>query len=225
MSIFSRIFRKQALQTPLEAFISLVTPEQSQTTYRSVNDPSLRLPAALSTWVLYLSHRFSSGLREMLSSVGSAMEQNSTFAYDCVSFEAAAFCHYWLMRDMLNEDEEEVGDDKYFECLKAAANITSSLFASKASFSLPAELLMQRSMVYSHEEKFKAIRPQERFAQFLISSFQSGSPEKRTPVGISSSLPLQLAVASYIPIFESTQLAEFKKIARVMYLADQEGAL
>ena len=225
MSIFSKIFHKPAVKTPLEAFIGLVTLEQSQATYHSVKDPSLRLSAALSTWVLYLSHRFSSGLREMLSSVGKPKGQNSTFAYDCVAFEAAAFCHYWLMRDMLNEDEEGVGDEKYFECLKAAANITSSLFCSKTSFSLPAELLMQRSIVYSHEEKFKTIRPQERFAQFLISSFQSGSPKKRTSVGISSSLPLQLAIASYIPIFESTQLAEFKKIARVMYLADQERAL
>lgn len=225
MSIFSKIFRKQAVQTPLEAFIGLVTPEQSQTTYRSVKDPSLRLPAALSTWVLYLSHRFSSGLREMMSSVGKSMGQNSAFAYDCVAFEAAAFCHYWLMRDMLNEDDEEAIDEKYFECLKTAANITASLFVGKTSFVLPPELLLQRSMVYSHEEKFKAIRPQERFAQFLISSFQSGVPEKITAVGISSSLPLQLAVASYIPIFESTQLTEFKKMARVMYLADQEGAL
>ena len=161
----------------------------------------------------------------MLLSVGKSMDKNSTFAYDCVAFEAAAFCHYWLMRDMLNEEEEEIGDEKYLECLKAAANITSSLFSSKTSFSLPAELLMQRSMVYSHEEKFKAIRPQERFAQFLISSFESGSPDKRTPVGISSNLPLQISIASYIPIFESTQLAEFKKIARVTYLADQEGAM
>ena len=221
MSIFSKIFRKQAEKTPLEVFIGAVTPEQSQATYRSVKDPSLRLPAALSTWVLYLSHRFSSGLRELLSPV----EKDSTFAYDCITFEAAAFCHYWLMRDMLDEDKEETEDAKYFKCMKTAANITASLIAEKASFSLPTELLMQRSMAYSHAKKFKSTSPQERFAQFLISSFQSGSPEKRTPVGISSNLSLQLAVASYIPIFESTQLAEFKKVARVMYLADQEGAL
>lgn len=221
MSIFSKIFRKQAEKTPLEAFIGALTPEQSQTTYRSVKDPSLRLPAALSARVLYLSHRFSSSLREMLNSV----EKDSAFAYDCVAFEAAAFCHYYLMRYLLNEEEEENEDEKYLECMKTAANITASLITEKASFSLPTDLLLQRSMEYLHAEKFKSTSPQERFAQFLISSFQSGSPEKRTPVGISSSLPLQLAAASYIPIFESTQLVEFKKVARVTYLADQEGAM
>lgn len=222
MSILSKIFRKQA-RTPLEVFIGAVTLEQSQTTYRSVKDLNLRLPAALSTSVLYLSHRFSSGLLAMLSSV----DRGSIFTYDCVAFEAAAFCHYWLLRDILkeDEDEDEIVDEKYFECLKASTNVTALLFAEKTNFSLPTELLMQRSIAYSHAEKFKAMHPQERFAQFLISSFQSGSPVKRSPIDISTNIALQLAVASYIPIFESTQLNEFRKVARVMYLADQEGVL
>ncbi|MHB1077239.1 hypothetical protein [Thiobacillus sp.] len=221
MSIFSKLFRKPDVQTPLEAFVSTITPEQSQTTYRSVKDESLRLPAALSTWVLYLTHRFSSGLREMLASV----DKKTPFAFDPIAFETAAFCHYWLMRDILNADDDQAEDEIYFECLKASASITSSLLASKTSFALPTELLMQRSMAYSHEEKCKAVRPEDKFAQFLISSFQSGSPATKAAVGISSSLPLQLSIASYIPIFESTQLAEFKTVARAMFLADQEGAL
>ena len=221
MNIFSKLFRKPNVQTPLEAFVSSITPEQSQTTYRSVKDEGLRLPAALSTWVLYLSHRFSSGLREMLASI----DKQTPFAYDSIAFEAAAFCHYWLMRDFLNADDDQTEDEIYFECLKASASITSSLLVSKTSFALSTELLMQRSMAYSYEEKCKAIPPEEKFAQFLVASFQSGSPVKKTAVGISSSLPLQLSVASYIPIFESTRLAEFKKVARVMFLADQEGAL
>jgi len=226
MGIFSKLFRKQVAQTPLETFISTITPEQSQKTYRSVKDPTFRLPAALSTWVLYLAHRFSNGLREMLMSTEKSLGMSNAYSYDCVAFEAAAFCHYWLMREMLNTDEDDEPEDSdYFECLKNSANITSSLLTDKVSFTLPDELLMQRSMAYSYEEKCKAVRPEEKFAQFLISSIQSGSPTTRSPVGISSSLPLQLSVSSYIPIFESTLLAEFKKIARVMFLADQEGAL
>ncbi|MDT4332793.1 hypothetical protein ACQE3E_22880 [Methylomonas sp. MED-D] len=225
MGIFSKLFQKHAVQTPLEAFVSLVTPEQSQATYRSVKDESLRLPAALSTWVLYLAHRFSTGLREMLTSLAKTRGTNSPFAYDAVTFEAAAFCHYWLMREILNADDEEPEDDAYFECLKVSANITSSLLESKTNFDLPTELLLKRSMAYSYDEKYKDVPPEEKFANFLISSFQSGSPTVKSPVGISTSLPLQLSVASYIPIFESAYLAELKKIARVMYLADQEGAL
>ncbi|MCX7097720.1 MAG: hypothetical protein NTV43_07425 [Methylococcales bacterium] len=225
-NFISRLFRKRNERTPLEEFIGIITPEQFPRSYRSVKDPTLRVPAALSTWVLYLSHRFSSGLREMLTSIEKTFKTNSAYPYDCVAFETAAFCHYWLMREFLNTDEDdETEDSDYFECLKISANLTSSLISSKASFAVPEDLLMNRSIAYSHEEKFKAITPEEKFSNFLISSIQSGSPAKRSPVGIQSSLPLQLSLASYIPIFESTQLAEFKKAARVMFLADQEGAL
>ncbi|QOJ22572.1 MAG: hypothetical protein HRU78_02040 [Gammaproteobacteria bacterium] len=226
MDIFSKLFQKRVEKTPLETFICTITPEQPQRTYQSINDPNLRLPAALSTWVLYLSHRFTNGLREMLMSTEKSLGTSSVFSYECVAFEAAAFCHYWLMREVLNTDEDSEADESnYFECLKNSANITSSLLTDKVSFALPDELLIKRSMIYSYEEKCKAVQPEEKFAQFLISSIQSGSPVTSAPVGISSSLPLQLSVASYIPIFESTQLAEFKKVARVMFLADQEGLL
>lgn len=225
-NFFSKLFRKKVEQTPLEEFIATITPEQFQRSYRSVKDPTLRVPAALSTWGLYLAHRFSSGLREMMTSIEKTFETSSYYPYDCVAFEAAAFCHYWVMREFLNADEDdEQKDSDYFECLKNSANITSSLLSSKTGFAMPDDLLMKRSISYSYEEKCKAVRPEEKFANFLISSIQSGSPAKRSPVGIQSSLPLQLCIASYIPIFESTQLSEFKKAARVMFLADQEGAL
>lgn len=226
MSIFSRLFRKKVEQTTLEEFIATITPEQFQRSYRSVKDPTLRVPAALSTWVLFLAHHFSSGLRKMLTSIEKTFETSSAYPYDCVAFEAAAFCHYWVMRQSLNaDDDDEQEDSDYFECLKNSANITNSLLSSKAGFALPDDLLMKRSIAYSYEEKYKSVRPEEKFANFLISSIQSGSPEKRSPVGIKINLPLQLCIASYIPIFESTQLAEFEKAARVMFLADQEGAL
>lgn len=227
MNMFSRLFGKKSLATPLEAFITSITMERSRATYHSVKDKSLRLPAALSTLALYLVQRFSSGLREMLAKLDKqSYPTNDSFPYDAVAFEAAAYCHYWLMRDMLNaEDDDETNDETYFECLKNSARITSSLLAGKVPFDLPNDLLMKRSMGYSFEEKRKSARPEEKFAQFLISSIQSRSPLVKTSVGIESRLPLQLTVASYIPIFESTYLVEFKHAARVMFLADQEGTL
>lgn len=225
-NFFSRLFRKKVEQTPLEEFIATITPEQFQRSYRSVKDPTLRVSAALSTWVLYLTHRFSSGLRETLTSLEKTLETNGAYPYDCVAFEAAAFCHYWVMREFLNADEDDEPEEgDYFECLKNSANITSSLLSSKTSFAMPDDLLMKRSIAYSYEEKFKAVRPEEKFANFLNSSIQSGSPAKHSPVGIQSSLPFQLCISSYIPIFESIQLTEFKKAARLMFLADQEGVL
>ena len=227
MSIFSKLFVKKIIQTPLETLINSITPQHSQTTYKSVKNDNLRLPAALSTYTLYLTQRFSNGLREMLSSLDKLMTpMNEAFPYDAIAFEAAAYCHYWLMRDMLNvEDEDEDEDEAYFEFLKTSANITSVLLEDKTSFELPSDLLMKRSMAYSFDEKCKLGRPEEKFAQFLISSFQSRSPVVSTSVGVTSSLPLQLSIASYIPIFESTHLIELKEVARMMFFADLEGAL
>ena len=227
MNIFSKILGKRSTTTPLEEFIGSIALEQSRVTYHSVKNKSLRLSAALSTLALYLVQRFCNGLREMLVKLDKqSYPTNDSFPYDAVAFEAAAYCHYWLMRDMLNaDDEDETSDESYFECLKNSANITSSLLAGRVSFDLPNDLLMKRSMAYSFEEKCKSVRLGEKFAQFLISSIQSRSPLIKTSVGIEIRLPLQLAVASYIPIFESTQLTEFKKVARAMFLADLEGAL
>lgn len=224
INILSKLFGKKVVTTPLEEFIGSITLEQPRASYHAVNDESLRLPAALSTLALYLAHRFSNGLREMLTKLDS--QTNDSFPYDAVAFEAAAYCYYWLMRDMLNsDDEDETSDESYFECLKDSANMTSSLLAGKISFDLPNDLLMNRSIAYSFEEKCKSVRSEEKFAQFLISSIQSRSPLAKTTVGIESRLPLQLAVASYIPIFKSNSLAEFKKTARGLFLAGQEGAL
>ena len=225
-NFFSRLFHKKIAKTPLEEFIATITPVHIQNSYRSAKDPTLRVPAALTTWVLYLAHHFSSGLREMLTSIEKTFEVNSTYPYDCVAFETAAFCHYWVISEFLNaDDDDEPEDNDYFECLKASAKITDSLLSSKAGFAMPDDLLMKRSIAYSYEEKCKSVRPEEKFANFLISSIQSGSPAKRSSIGIETNLPLQLCIASYIPIFESTQLAEFKKAARVMFLADQKGEL
>jgi hypothetical protein len=225
-NFLSKFFQKKMEKTSLEKFISIITPEQFQRSYQATKNQNLRVAAALSTWVLYLSHNFSSGLREMLLSIEKTFKISSLYPYDCVAFESAAFCHYYVMREFLNIDEDDaLEDDDYFQCLKDSANITSSLLLDRVGFTMPDDLLMKRSIAYSYAEKFKEIKPEEKFTQFLISSIQSGSPEKHSQTNIQSSLPLQLCIASYIPIFESTQLAQFKKSARVMFLADQEGAL
>jgi hypothetical protein len=230
MSLFSKIFGSGAEQTELEAFLGGITPEKFQSTYKSVKDPDLRVPAAISVYVLYLAQRFASGLREMMGKADKNSVKGSSYPFDAIAFEAAAYSHFWLMREKLNVDKDEnedepEEDDPYFECLEASAQLTSSLLVSKTNFSLSTDLLMNRSITYSFEETRKSIKPQEKFAQFLVSSFQSRSPAIRSTAGISSSLPLQLSVISYIPIFSSSLLAECKKGARVMYLAHQDDAL
>ena len=125
-NFLSRLFRKKVEQTPLEKFIATITPEQFQRSYRSVKDPTLRVPAALSTRVLYLAHRFSSGLREMQTSIEKTFETSSAFPYDCVAFEASAFCHYWVMREFLNADE----DDEPEENLRGRSDLRNRNYSS-----------------------------------------------------------------------------------------------
>ena len=233
MKILSKIFGKKATKTPLEEFLGSITLEQARENYYSVKDESLKLPTALATFALHLSHRFVIGLRDMLNTLEKQIRiTNADFPYDAVAFEAILYSYYWLMRDILNNDELEIdGDDEpydendYLECLKNSANIASSILDSEAQFDLSNTLMMNRIMAYSFEEVRNSVRPEEKFSQFLISSIQSRSPQIKSNVGLKSSMPLQLSVASYIPIFETAQLAQFKKTAKAMYLADREGEL
>ena len=137
MKIFSSLFKKLPNRTQLEEFLQSITLEQPQKVYRSMKKESLRLPAALSVLALYLAHRFAVGLRQTLTSVDKSTKAKEKFAYDAVAFEAAAFCHYRLMQDVLDHLDVEVEDEIYFEYLKDSATITSSLFVGKTPFSLP----------------------------------------------------------------------------------------
>jgi hypothetical protein len=234
MSLLSKLFRKKILVTPLEEFIGPITLAQCETTYHDVTNKSSRLPAALSTYALYLAHDFSSGLREMLSNVDKhSTFANNRFPYDAVAFEAAAYCYYWLMRDMLNTDnedeyegyEDDKGEDIYLECLKDSAHMTSYFLNEKVPFDLSNDLLMKRIISYSFEETRKSVRPEAKFFQFLISSMQSGSPLIRTNVSMGSSLKLEVTVVTRIQTFEASVLATFKKSANDLFLADKEGRL
>lgn len=225
MKFLSQFFSKKFKQTSLEKFLSAIKLEQAQRNYQSVQNINLRLPAALSTWVLFLTHSFASGLREMSYSLNKKSNAKEVYAYDPVAFETAVFCYFWLMREFLNAENEDLDESSYFECLNQSAQITYSLLLAEANFDVPDDLAMDRCIAYSRGEKFNGIRPEEKFAEFLISSVQSGAPAKRTAVGVSSSLPLQLVVTAYIPIFISTRLNEFKKVARNMFLAHQDSIL
>jgi hypothetical protein len=239
MRLASKLFRKKLAVTALEAFLSPIGIDQCRTTYHDVRDKDLRLPTAISVYALFLSHAFASGLRDLLTTTDRKSKfAGKYFPYDAVAFEAAAYCYYWVMRDKLNSDYEHLdeefdedldddrkGEEDYFACLTTSSQITSSFIDKKVPFNLPDDVLLKRILSYSSHETSESARPEEQFFYLLVSSVQSGSPLVKTHVGVDSSLSLQLAVTSYIQIFESTRLAEFKKAARVMRLADKEGVL
>jgi hypothetical protein len=232
MRFFSKWFGGGSKQTRLESILADFSPEMFQDTYQSVNDPDMRVPAVVSVHALYIARRFACGLREMMRKVDKESAKVDVFPFDAVAFEAAAYAHYWLIRERLlaDHDEDEFGDvldegDAYFECLNESARLTSALLVKVTDFNLNPDLLRNRCLNYSFKEGIKSERPEETFSRFVISSIQSRSPVIKTSVCISSSLPLQLCVFTYIPIFSSSLLAECKKSAHVLYLAHLDGAL
>jgi hypothetical protein len=227
MGFLSRLFRLRPKQTRLESFLAGFTQEMMMRTCGSVSEQA-QVPTAICTRSLYIAGRFADGLRDMMQSVGKGLSvDREDFPFDVVTFEAAAFAHYWLMREALladadSKEREEVHGDEaaFFENLKLAASAASQILADYTDFNLKSDLLMNRCLAYSFEERFKATPPEQQFSKFLMSSIQSRSPSVKSSVRISTNLPLQLCVATYIPIWSSTLLDELKKATRDLHMAD-----
>ncbi len=114
-------------------------------------------------------------------------------------------------------DELSMG---YFECLKKSLHISARSMTHNSGFDLNEEFLINRLTTYSHAEKFKSLSRDENFLALLISSVKKGEVgEARVHEGISPGLVFQVAAATYIPIFKSSLLDNFKRGAILMYIA------
>lgn len=226
----SKILRRRSTRSRLESFLSDITPDRLWRSFDSITEPKVRVSTALSLRTMRTAGMFSNSLREMLLSVGKGSIAHTEFPFDAVCFEAAAYCYYSLMRKHLKanldpeyDDEADDEEAEYFQCLGLATDATTELFRELTDFDLPSDLLMKRCLAYSYEEEVKATPPNEQMFLFLSSSMQSKSPLLTAVAGISTSLPLQLCIASYIPIFSSTLLAELESATREFYLASRNG--
>lgn len=206
--------------------------------YRSVEKPALRVPSVTSAHALYIAGKFASRLRGMVRDLNKVvLRKGEPFPFDAVAFEAAAYAHYNLMRERLladakpdneagiEEDEPDEDAAAFFDCVLLAAYATSDTLVQHTDFNLNSELLLNRCRAYAFNEGMKATPPWEQLSNFLISSIQSGSPAVKSSVSISSSLPLQLAVAGATQIFHSNSLAHFIEGTRLLYSAHLDGSL
>ena len=218
MRILRRLFDMSRDQSPLREFLSALSFEQAALTYRNVSNSDLRLPAALSTWALHLAHRYTEGLLEMVRALNKPAGLALDAAYDQVAIEAAAVVHYWLMREFLQEDEVDDADQPYFDVLRDAAQISNSILTQKAPAIASETWLFKRAMKFSHGEVFKSESLGKEFSSLIIAAVGNANDGN-------AGLYVQLAAASYYPIFLSTHLEQFRKSARGMYIAHQEGDL
>jgi hypothetical protein len=149
------------------------------------------------------------------------------FLYDVVAFEAAAYCHYWLMSQHLQANDGDDDSDGYFECLKDAAHLTNALIRSKTNFGLVDDFLVNRMMSYAQRDtRTKAnYGAPEKFATTLAGSLRQGAPGASPKSPDVESLLAGLSVTTYVPIFQHTYLDALPRTARALFLADKEGLL
>ena len=210
--------------------------------YHSVAEPSLRLPSALSITVLYTTHKFALGALEIASSVGkSSGVPPNRVSYDVVVFEAAAYAHGWLMKESLgktlgNLDDESYQrdnrnisypdhnhDDKeqaYFRVLKDSVHVTNGLIRSDTNFEVHEDFFLNRVKSYASSTADVAAQ----FERILVPSIVKGSPSIRGRDAQFGGLPLELAVKTYVPVFQQT-LADLTQTAKDLYDASEKGLL
>ncbi len=208
MSLLSRLFGKRRPTSPLESFLEKTTFDSSRQIYGSVSEQSMKLPSAVSIWVLHLSHRFCLGLRDMLERLDKSESPVAIEGaiYDSVAVEAASYCFFHLMDDLLgeseDEDEEDKKDDSYLSVLRTSAMLANSVLGPQLATRLDDDYLLKRVITYSSAKLSKKTNSLEKFIAVLLSSIDARQPVLRVsspPVN----LVLQLTMLTYTPIFHS----------------------
>jgi hypothetical protein len=247
MAFFSKIFGKaERTATPLEKLLQTISPENAMRGYYLVEDPELRLPSAISMMVLRTTHRFCLGMFKMTKSMGDSTGLPSMNPpYDVMAFEAAAYCHYWLMRDCSTDSENCFGEadfqkdgvsdcaedtregDPYFHTLRVSTNLTNSLIVGYTNFNLHKHYFVRRVGSYlglgqagrTHREVAAL------FERKLISSIMKGAPASGSKESTLGNLPLGLAAKSYIPIYHQSHLIALAEAAKNLSEASKKGLL
>jgi hypothetical protein len=187
----------------------------------------MAVETALSVWAMYLVYSFTSGLRKMQQDVQKAYDGQSLFPFDIVAFEAVVFIYDSVIREY-SEGKGSVDEYSmdYFECLKNSFHTSASIMIDNSGFNLSEDFLITRLAAYSLSEKFKSLSRDKKFCALLISSVNKGKVGGiRVHEGIPHDLAFQVAAESYIPIFKSSLLDNFKEKAKEMYVAHRRGML
>ena len=169
------------------------------------------LASALSSATLFTAGQFADGVTEHLSSLPiSATEYDLTrrtvaIMHDVATIEAAAFCHFQLIKSYLREDEKPPDADPAFVCLKNSMAMTARFINTHGTFDLPATFFMDRANYYAKhllEDEF------DKFEETLIDSIFSGGPAfpKQVREALEGELAVDIAVRLNARIFSGTSL-------------------
>ena len=247
MSFFVKLFgRPKRAVKSLEELLQVIGPNEVMQSYHSTTGPSLRLPSVLCAEVLHATHQFCLAIFETLNRLGKsggALPDN--VSYDAVAFETAAYCHYWLMREYLDEAVRNIDDedhekkdcmghndagkgDGYFRVLRDSMHLTDSIIRRYTTFNLDKDFFVNRISSYSISRvDYSGQIPKDvasRFEAILASSIENGSPGLYGKDIRFGAPLLELAVKSCSPIFHQI-LATLKQAGKDLYDRSEKGVL
>jgi hypothetical protein len=230
------IFGSPAKVSPLEGALQNITWDDAARKYKTTSDPGLKVPGAVSMTILRMAHNFSEGLFRMEGEFSKKMgTPNHRALYDAAAFEAAAYAHFWVMKDFrlaggndwddLDEDDDR---EEGLECLgksRDADLITSAFISARfieqhTTFDLPEKLFVNRAMSYcrSSDTRIDIAELTNRFEHKLSCSILAGKPVNQRQRKFD--LPLDLALKACISIFQTNSLLALSEIADGLFKAE-----
>lgn len=181
------------------------------------NNPNKKtgFATSLSVTILSFSGKFIDELRRIYPKLDEEFPGKMGWqTYDIVAFEAAAWCHFYLLRDYLKDadsDDDEDSSDVYTECLRESVLYTDR-FLKKfiGTQNLPDDFFIVR--VYSY-----GLTGWEGFLKHLVASLVHGIPERRSRLEIGDGLFLTIALTAHIATFTTNSLDRLEQGAKEIY--------
>lgn len=230
MSLFSKLFAKRPVKSPLETFGESLTPHAIAAAMRIDQRRNDRIACGVAIATLLTADRFASGFQKFLSKMPHlGRSGNDRLPYDALMIEATAYCHYLLSRDYPpTESDDDPSEDDDLDDLEQDVNgseaCAKALFFSQAFLAkyMPtgyaANFLERRMLFYlgkalPHDERAVA----EFFSSVVLSIIDEKLPYPSTPKGLGPSLQFTLAAGAYIPIFHQTHVAALRQVVQNLF--------
>lgn len=218
MTPFSWLRRKHKnKKTALQEFIeNKCGARGADNILTKIPDRNTGFSASLSVATLSFTGKFIDELRKIYPKLDEEFPgKNGWQTYDIVAFEAAAWCHFYLLRDYLrdvdSDDDKEDPSDTYTECVRESALYTDR-FLKKfiGTQNLSDDFFIVR--VYSY-----GLTGWEGFLKHLAASLVNGVPERRSKLKLGDGLFLTIALTAHIATFTTNSLERLEQGAKEIY--------
>lgn len=184
----------RSTSSSLETFIRAVDAKLAEGKAPSVEKQTDELSQAFSLVSLTVAGRLHGCIAELSKAMPKGLKRSAGPSYDLVTFEAAAYCHYFTMKEYLRLDEDDdQSEDSYFGCLRRSTFLTAALLKSYVDFQLPAEEFFSNRAV-SYGLPGRSVRQDaERLGQLILAS-KDGRPatQIKTQIDLEDFLPIVL---------------------------------